>query len=110
MPTTREKPLNPEKRFQASVIREAKITALLDSTKQQDNYLATAKWECALGTRDVSAQRKWTDERLRDDAEMTNRTVKTIRRAKLEELYKRDDIMYEAELNQMGLAFRHERT
>ena len=109
MPTT-EKPINPEKRFQAGVIREAKITALLESTKHPNNYLATAKWECALGTRDVSSQKKWVDEKLRDDARMTNRTVKTIRRSKLEELYKNDDIKYEMELNQMGLAFRHERT
>lgn len=105
-----DKPIKPEKRFQAAVVREAKITALLSSTRQQEGFLATAKWECALGARDVSSQKKWEDEKLKYDATMTNKTVKTIRRAKLEELYRNDDIMYQEELNKMGLAFRLERT
>lgn len=40
---------------------------------------------------------------------MTNKAIKIIRRAKLEELYKNDEIMYRKELESKGLAFRSEK-
>jgi hypothetical protein len=101
---------NNEKKFQASVEREAKITSLLNSTKLQSNFLATAKWECSLGIKDLTASRKIKENQVTSDARMTNKTVKARRREKLEELYGNDEIMYEEELRQMGLAFRRERT
>jgi hypothetical protein len=101
---------NPERKFQAAVEREAKITSLLTSTKLQSNFLATAKWECSLGIKDLTSSRKIKDDKVRADAKMTNKCVKARRREKLEELYGNDDIMYEEELRQMGLAFRRERT
>ena len=100
---------NPEKRYQAGVIREAKIHSLLNSTKQQNSYLATAKWEVALGMRDVTSQKKWDDEKLKNEARMTNSLVKNFRRSQLEKLYRADDISYEEELNSLGLAKRIER-
>ena len=101
---------NSERKFQAAVAREAKISSLLNSTKLQAKNLATAQWECSLGVKDVTASRKLKEEKVKSDARMTNKCVKTRRREKLEELYGNDEIMYEEELNKMGLAFRRERT
>lgn len=100
---------NPEKIFQAGVAREAKITSLLDSTKLQSSFLSTAKWECSLGVKDIASSRKLYENKVNVDARFTNRCVKTRRREKLSELYGNDEIMYEEELNKMGLAFRRER-
>lgn len=104
------KPINPQQRYQAGVVREAKIASLLHSTKEQESYLAIAKWESALGSRDVSSRRKWDDGKMKEEAKMTNDTVKMVRRSKLEELYRNDNLMYEQELNRKGLAIRQERT
>lgn len=104
------KPSNPQQRYQAGVVREAKIATLLHSTRQQEGYLATARWELALGQRDISSQRKWEDGKVKDEARLTNDTMKIVRRAKLEELYRNDYLLNERELNEMGAAFRLERS
>lgn len=100
---------NPEKRYQAGVIREANIQSLLQSTKQQNNYLANAKWECALGVRDVTSQKKWQNEQVNYEARMTDKAVKRIRCSELENLYRSDEKKYEEELHQLGLSSRKER-
>ena len=104
------KPSNPQQRYQAGVVREAKIATLLHSTRQQDGHLATARWESALGQRDLSSHRKWEDGKVKDEARMTNDAIKIVRRAKLEELYRNDYLRNERELNERGLAFRLERS
>ena len=101
---------NPERKFQAAVAREANISSLLNSTKLQSTFLATAKWEVSLGVKDITSSRKLKEEKVKADAKMTNKCIKTRRREKLEELFKNDEIMYEEELNKMGLAFKRERT
>lgn len=109
MRSNQGKASNPEKRYQAGVIREANIQSLLQSTKQQNNYLATAKWECALGIRDISSQNKWQNEQMKYDARMTDKAVKRMRCSELENLYRSDDKKYEEELHQLGLSSRKER-
>jgi Domain of unknown function (DUF4558) len=100
---------NPEKRYQAGVIREGNIQSLLHSTKLQNNYLASAKWECALGVRDVSSQKKWLNHQINYEARMTDKAVKRIRCTELESLYRTDDKIFEEELHQLGLSSRKER-
>ena len=68
-----------------------------------------AQWECKLGTKDLKAEKKWHDERVRNDAVLGNRMNKMIRRQKLKEMYDSDEIKYEKELNALGLSYCRER-
>jgi thiamine monophosphate synthase len=68
-----KKTLNPEQRLNASVARDVKRRQFEEATKLQADYLAVAKWDSALGKKDAVAAKRWTEEKLKADAELTNR-------------------------------------
>ena len=45
-------------------------------------------------------------EERKTDSELSNKNIHAIRKQKLEDLFKDDEIKYEQELSQLGLAFR----
>mmetsp|Transcript_22658 Transcript_22658/g.31055 ORF Transcript_22658/g.31055 Transcript_22658/m.31055 type:complete len:113 (-) Transcript_22658:131-469(-) len=105
-----KKPLNPEERLQASVARDVKIRQLEEHQKIQSNSVATAKWEEALCLKDELAAKKRLEEQTSVDSRLMKTINKATRRARLEELYKFDEIRYEEELSALGLAFRRDRS
>lgn len=38
------------------------------ATKLQEGYLASAKWECALGVKDTQSKKKWEEESIKSDS------------------------------------------
>lgn len=62
-------------------------------------------WESGLEVRDALAQRKREDKNRKQEAKTESSVIKTVRAEKLAELYRRDEEIYEDELNAMGLAF-----
>jgi hypothetical protein len=51
------------------------------------------------------AQSKRADKNRKHEAKVESELIKTVRAEKLAELYRRDEEIYEDELNAMGLAF-----
>lgn len=103
-PTKKAK--NPEEALQASVARDIKIRLMNDAVRAQQLYLAYARWENALGQKDVVAARKRAEEEGREDSSLSNRNIRAVRKQKLEALYHEEELKYERELAEMGLAFR----
>jgi len=97
---------NPEAALQASVARDIKIRLMNDAVKQQNLYLSYAVWENALATKDVKAAQKRSAAIGNEDSKLTNKSVHSIRKQKLEALFYADELKYEQELAQMGLAYR----
>ena len=97
---------NPEAALQASVARDIKIRLMNDAVRQQNLFLSYARWENALGSKDVAAGKKRAEQTGAEDSKLTNKSVKAIRKQKLESLFLEDEIKYEEELGQMGLAYR----
>ncbi len=97
---------NPEAALQASVARDIKIRLMNDAVRQQNLYLSYALWENALGSKDVSAGKKRADKISAEDSQLTNKSIKAIRKQKLESLFLADEIKYEQELANLGLAYR----
>lgn len=64
-----------------------------------------AVWESGLESRDAIAQRKREDKSRKQEAMAEVSVIRTVRAEKLAELYRRDEEIYEDELNAMGLAF-----
>lgn len=101
--------MNPEARLQASVARDIKVRQLNEHAKHQADALSVAKWELALTAKDHTVAKKRLMEQMAKDSAVVKVINTASRRAKLEQLYKDDELMYEAELNLRGLAFRRER-
>ena len=77
--------------------------------RAQQLHLSYARWENALGSKDVIAEKKRSDAAGEEDSKLTATNIKSIRKAKLEQLFLDDEIMYEEELSMQGLAYRRER-
>jgi len=97
---------NPEEALQASVARDIKIRLMNDAVRAQQLHLAYARWENALSQKDIVAARKRADEVGKEDSNFSNRNIKAVRKQKLEQLFRDDELQYETELADMGLAFR----
>jgi hypothetical protein len=106
----RQKAINPEERLQKSVAQDVKIRLMEDHIKNSADALSCAIWENKLHQKDDIAAMKRTEQRIASDAKLSKASNKQIRRAMLQELYKAEELMYEDELNMMGLSFRKERT
>jgi hypothetical protein len=109
MPHDENKPVkvkNPEAALQASVARDIKIRLMNDAVRQQNMYLSYAVWENALATKDVAAVQKRAVSVGNEDSKLTNKSVHTMRKQKLEALFYEDELKYEQELAQLGLAYR----
>ena len=100
------KPKNPEAALQASVARDIKLRLMDEAVAQQNGALAVARWENALGVKDVVADRKRSEETFASDAVLQNKSLKQIRKKKLEELFKAEELQHQEELSMQGLAFR----
>ncbi len=100
---------NPEAALQASVARDIKLRLLDEHAKGQADALAVAKWEVALGQKDVDAAKKRSESENKYDSQLTNKNVKRNRKERLQLLFEADEIKYEAELAAMGLSFRRDR-
>jgi len=109
MADKKAKPKNPEAALQASVARDIKLRLMDEAVTQQNAALAVARWENALGVKDVVAERKRSGEAVAADAVLQNKSLKQIRKAKLEALFKAEELVYEEELAMQGLAFRRVR-
>jgi hypothetical protein len=59
--------------------------------------------------KDEQAVKKRSEERSAIDSRLMKTLNKSVRKQRLEELYRQDEMKYEQELNDMGLAFRRER-
>ena len=84
------------------------------STLEEENRIqrvigAVTTWEATLAIKDKTSAKKRIDEAVTKDFQLTNVAVKETRRKRLEELYRNDEIKYEAELQMKGLAFRRDR-
>jgi hypothetical protein len=109
MPRDEDKPRkakNPEEALKASVARDIKIRLMNDAVKAQQLHLAYARWENALASKDLVAARKRSEKVGQDDGQLTNKNIKFVRKQKLEALYHDDELRYEEELAEKGLAFR----
>jgi hypothetical protein len=53
----------------------------------------------------MQAEKKRRAKQLLAEAKETNELIRTVRMAKLAELYRRDEEIYEEELGKMGMAF-----
>lgn len=100
------KPKNPEAALQASVARDIKLRLMDEAVSQQNAALGVARWENALGVKDVVAERKRNESSFAADAVLQNSTLKQVRKKKLEMLFKGEESQYEEELAMRGLAFR----
>ena len=100
------KPKNPEAALQASVARDIKLRLMDEAVAHQNAALAVARWENALGVKDVVADRKRSVEVVASDAVLQNKSLKQVRKQKIEALYKAEELAYEEELAMRGLAFR----
>lgn len=105
----RSKQLNPEEKLQQSVERDAKLSFLVEHSKQQADALAVAKWEVSMVQKDENAQRKRTEQHILGTERAAAADRKATRKARLEELYKNDEAAYNEQLEKMGLAFRRNR-
>jgi hypothetical protein len=103
------KAVNPEERLQKSVARDIKLRHLEEHSKRQSEAVSLARWESKLLQKDETANRKRMEEQISLDSKVVKVTNTSYRREKLQELYRDDELRYEAELNDRGLAFRHER-
>jgi Skp family chaperone for outer membrane proteins len=103
------KAVNPEERLQKSVARDIKLRQLEEHSKRQAEAVSLARWESKLLQKDDTANRKRMEEQISSDSKVVKVTNTSYRREKLQELYRYDELRYEAELNDRGLAFRHER-
>lgn len=103
------KTMNPEARLQASVARDIKVRQLNEHAKNQADALSVAKWELGLTAKEQKANRQRLEEQMARDSTVVKVISTQTRRQKLEQLYKDDELNYEAELNMRGLAFRRER-
>jgi hypothetical protein len=72
-PNKTNKHANPERRLHASVARDVKMRQSEEAAKLQAEYLAVARWDSALGRKDAISTKKWNEEKLKSDAEVTNR-------------------------------------
>lgn len=97
---------NPEAALQASVARDIKLRIMDDAVRQQKLHLSYAHWNNCLGEKDRRAANARDSEQFKIDSGLTNENVKRTRKAKLEQLYLMEEIMYEEELAFKGLAFR----
>lgn len=103
------KPKNPEAALQASMARDIKLRVMDEAVARQSVHLSLARWENALGTKDVVADRQRTTANFAADAILQNQNLKRTRKAKLEALFKAEELQYEEELAMQGLAFRRMR-
>ena len=106
---TNFKAAKPEERLQKSVARDIKLRYLEEHAKRQAEAVSVAKWEVKLLQKDEIANRKRTEEQIALDSKVVKITNTSYRRERLQELYRDDELRYEAELHERGLAFRHER-
>jgi hypothetical protein len=103
------KPKNPEAALQASMAREVQLRLMDEAVARQGGALAVARWECALGQKDVLADRKRRDQNQAADAVLKNKSIKATRKQRLEDLFKAEELAYEEELAMSGFAFRRTR-
>ena len=108
-PPKKNKPLNPEEKLQASVARDLKLAHLVEHSKKQLDSMAIAKWELNLLQKDEIASRKRHESQIKTDSQVVKIVTTQNRRARLEALYHKDELMYEEELNMRGLAYRRDR-
>ena len=101
--------LNPEQRLRANMEREISIRLMREEAKRQSDFLAVAKWDNALSTKDIEAKKKLMSKQMEQDKIVANRLTKEERRIKLENLYREDELKYELQLSSMGMAFRRTR-
>lgn len=86
--------------------RDIKLRVMDEAVARHSVQLSLARWENALGTKDTVADRKRTEDNFAADAVLQNKNLKRLRKTKLEELFKREELAYEEELAMQGLAFR----
>jgi hypothetical protein len=103
------KVINPEKRLQESVARDIKLRQLEDHAKHQAAAMGAARWEAALVAKDEVASRKRREEQIISDSQVSRMNNTALRKLRLEQLYRDDELRYEEELNSMGLAFRRDK-
>jgi hypothetical protein len=101
--------INPEKRLQESVARDIKLRMLEEHTKHQAEAMGAARWEAALVQKDEKANRKRIEDQIVYDSQVAKINNTSLRKQRLELLYRTDELRYEEELNARGLAFRREK-
>jgi hypothetical protein len=104
------KAINPEKRLQESVARDIKVRQLEEHTKRQADVLGVARWENALNEKDELHNRKRVESQILLDSQVAKISNTLMRRQRLEQLYQIDEIRYEQELNDKGLALVRDRS
>ncbi len=78
--------------------------------KRQSDALAAAKWEANTAKKDISNRLKHYEDTVRNDGRIANEVLKEERARRLVEVFNRDEIRYEAELNKKGLSYRRDRS
>ena len=106
MPEKKEKKVDPEAALKASVARDIKLRLMDDAIRQQRLHLSYAVWDNKLGEKDQRAASKRAETSFTEDSQLTNQSVKQIRKEKLEALFYDDELKYEEELAMKGLAYR----
>lgn len=103
------KGINPEARLQAAVARDIKLRYLDDHVRRQAESMSLAKWELNLTKKDALAVQHRYEEQIQKDSQVVKIINTQTRKKRLQQLYKDDELKYEQELNQKGLAFRRDR-
>ena len=93
---------NPEQKLQQAVGREVEIRLMQDFINKQKNLTTCARWEDNLSQKDEKSRAKRLQSKALDDQQCSKIISKATRKEKLIALYEQDELMYEAELNQLG--------
>lgn len=95
-----------ENRLKASLARDVEIRVKKEDAKRQGDYLAVARWDNALGTRDKLAANRRYEESVTSDSLLAKGITKRQRVQKLEALYKEDEKKFGRELCMQQVEYR----
>jgi hypothetical protein len=98
-----------EKKVLQNLAREIKIRELEDENREHKIIAAATQWDASLEGKDRKADQKRYEKNIQHNLSITNQVLKEERRKRLEQLFKQDELRYEAELQAKGLAYRRER-
>ena len=95
-----------ENRLKASLARDVEIRVKKEDAKRQGDYLAIARWDNALGTKDKLAANRRYEESVISDSLLAKGVTKRQRVQKLEALYKEDEKKFGRELCMQKVEYR----
>jgi hypothetical protein len=90
-------------------IAEMKLRVLEDHIKEQTKSKHAAQWSRDLKQKDCLATKMRSLDILKQDKYDANMIGSDTRREKITALYREEAVLFESELEAIGLAFRHER-